>query len=291
MEQYQNKYIPEGNLYYIRFPYNRNDNIKFSLTIPKNTSIFPVYSADFSKYPSDKEIINANFENELELKNKEDLQYSIYSFDIKNKEPYKVLYFKNNEILNYISFYASSVSNTSDNDTNIVIEEITFDSRYTFKDLMENVSYFYRVQIEGSEKEIIIETKVSTTLNPKFAMDITDFNNNVTDSELTNLANYKKRGFPYDSTNESGNEIRKYIYKSDNNIKFLGIHLYTENYLKNIQLYVTKDKSLPGWAIALIIIGIILFSFLGFCCRKSEKVRDICHCIGDCCDLLRACSR
>ena len=41
MEQYETKYLPEGNKFYIRFPSNLNQDIKFYLTIPKNTTLFP----------------------------------------------------------------------------------------------------------------------------------------------------------------------------------------------------------------------------------------------------------
>lgn len=68
MNQYENKYLPEGNKFYIRFPSDLNNDIKFYLTIPKNTSLFPIYASEFSKYPSDKEIMDTNFKNEIELK-------------------------------------------------------------------------------------------------------------------------------------------------------------------------------------------------------------------------------
>ena len=61
MNQYQGKYIPEGNKFYIRFSSNIRSDIKFYLTIPKNISLFPIYLSDFSKYPSDEEIIGTNF--------------------------------------------------------------------------------------------------------------------------------------------------------------------------------------------------------------------------------------
>ena len=53
MNQYENKYIPEGNMYYIRFPYNINNNIKFSLTLPKKILFtlfifFSLYSKHFN---------------------------------------------------------------------------------------------------------------------------------------------------------------------------------------------------------------------------------------------------
>ena len=269
MNQYENKYIPEGNMYYIRFPYNINNNIKFSLTLPKNITLFPVYIAEFSQYPSDKEILNTNFKQELELKNRDDFHYSVYSFDIKNNEPYKVLYFKNNEILNYISFYGSSISDSSNNDTKIIINNLVFNSDFILKNVSENNSYFFRVKIEGNEKEILVKTIVLSSLGPIYSLDITHFNYEVSDEELTNLNNYKTRPFPYNSRNEYRDEIRTYTYKSENNIKVLGIHLYSNKFLESINITAFVDKSFPGWAIALIVIGgAIVLSFISLLIRK-----------------------
>ena len=172
MNQYENEYIPEGNMYYIRFPYNINNNIKFSLTLPKNITLFPVYIAEFSQYPSDKEIFNTNFKQELELKNRDDFHYSVYSFDIKN-----------NEILNYISFYGSSISDSSNNDTKIIINNLVFNSDFILKNVSENNSYFFRVKIEGNEKEILVKTIVLSSLGPIYSLDITHFNYEVSDEE------------------------------------------------------------------------------------------------------------
>ena len=85
MNQYENKIIPIGNKHFIRLPpCNSENNITFYLTIPKNISLFPIYSAEFSKYQSDKEITDINFKDEIELIKREDFHYSIYSFNIKN---------------------------------------------------------------------------------------------------------------------------------------------------------------------------------------------------------------
>ena len=272
MNQYENKYIPEGNKYYIRFPYNINDNVKFSLSLPKNITLFPLYIAAFSKYPNDKEILNTNFNDELELRNREDFHYSIYSYDLKNNEPYKVLFFKNNEIVNYISFYASSISNSSNIDNNIVIKEIIFKSPYTLKDVTENNSYFFRVKIEGNEKKIVIKTNALSQLVPIYSLDITDFNSYPEDSDLTNLNNYKIRGHPYDSKIENRDEVRTHTYKSDNNIKYLGIHINAHKNLTYIDIIATVNSGLPGWAIALIVIGGVVVVIIGsilvrkYCC-------------------------
>ena len=65
VNKYETKYIPEGNKFYIRFPSNVNKDATFYLTIPKNTTLFPVYSSDFSNYPNDDEIAITEYQNEL----------------------------------------------------------------------------------------------------------------------------------------------------------------------------------------------------------------------------------
>ena len=71
----QNIFLKEIN--FIRFPSNLNEDVNFYLTIPKNSTLFAIYSSDFSKYPNDDEIIKTDYENELLLKNREDEEYSI----------------------------------------------------------------------------------------------------------------------------------------------------------------------------------------------------------------------
>ena len=93
MNQYETKYLPEGNKFYIRFSSNLDKDITFHLTIPKNTTLFPLYSSDFSKYPSEDELIKAEYQNEIQLKNREDEEYSTYSFDIKQTDSHKGIIF------------------------------------------------------------------------------------------------------------------------------------------------------------------------------------------------------
>ena len=126
VNKYETKYIPEGNKFYIRFPSNVNKDATFYLTIPKNTTLFPLYSSLFSKYPSDDEITKAEYQNELQLKNLENEEYSIYSFDIKKTNSYKVLYFQNNEVLNYLSFYATLINSLS---APIIIKDIKYEKK------------------------------------------------------------------------------------------------------------------------------------------------------------------
>ena len=150
MEQYQNKYLSEGNKFFIRFPYNLDKEIKFYLTIPKNITLFPIYSSEYSEYPNDKEIANTDFKKEIEVTNREDLQYSIYSFDIKKTESYQVLYFQNNENLNYVSFYASSNSSSL---SNYSIFDLQTNVGYYIRPLYNDSSFYIKLNISGSSKK------------------------------------------------------------------------------------------------------------------------------------------
>ena len=113
MNQYETKNLPEGNRFYIKLPKNIEKDTTFYLTIPKDITLFPIYSSEFSEKPKDEEIINTNYKNEIQLKNRENQEYSIYSFNIEKSDSYKVLYFQNNEALNYLSFFASNADLTS----------------------------------------------------------------------------------------------------------------------------------------------------------------------------------
>ena len=62
----------------------------------------------------------------MQLKNLENEEYSIYSFDIKKTNSYKVLYFQNNEVLNYLSFYATLINSLS---APIIIKDIKYEKK------------------------------------------------------------------------------------------------------------------------------------------------------------------
>ena len=135
MNQYETKNLPEGNRFYIKLPKNIEKDTTFYLTIPKDITLFPIYSSEFSEKPKDEEIINTNYKNEIQLKNRENQEYSIYSFNIEKSDSYKVLYFQNNEALNYLSFFASNADLTSTNydiiNYNMRSNQFTLEAGYT----------------------------------------------------------------------------------------------------------------------------------------------------------------
>ena len=151
MNQYETKYLPEGNKFYIKLSKNIRNDITFYLTIPKNIELFPIYSSEFKEIPKDEEIINTDYQNEIQLKNKENEEYSIYSFNNEKSDSYKVLYFQNNEALNYLSFFASN-----SNETIIHNETLDYNSKHEYV-LNESAVFYFQIKIDQDVEELIIE--------------------------------------------------------------------------------------------------------------------------------------
>ena len=298
MEQYETKYLPEGNKFYIRFPSNLNQDVNFYLTIPKNTTLFPIYSSDFSNYPKDDEIIKSDFENELQLKNREDAEYSIYSFDIKKTDSYKVLYFQNNEILNYLSFYAApAVSNTS----NVVIKTIEYDKRTTVRERQEGYYYIFRVDV-NEDSNIKIEIKISTRYNPSFQVDVAYFDKFPNDDTVKNQDNFELN-IDYEFKIEEGYEIRAYKTKNKNDDKYMAFQIVNDRDLRSIDIHVKYG----GWAtwikVILYIVGgivllviifvavilLIIYTECKYCKDCDCKCCDCTGCDCKCCDDCKCC--
>ena len=287
MNLYETKYIPEGNKFYIKFPKNSNNNITFSLLIPNNITLFPIYLSEFSKEPNDEEIINTNYNNELQLKDRDDQEYSKYSFLIKNSNSYKVLYFKNNEILNYLSFYA--LSNNNDNDDIINLE---YEKNNENISVQANTSIFFRVKINSDDEKLYIKIKAPIK-NSNFNIDLAFFAYGVTDDELRNIKGNGQKDFSRIISSDDVNEITLIEIKNENRSLFLGIHLLNE-YTTYIDIIITPNKnndSFPIWAIVLIVIGIIIIIIvisiiIG---GKNENCGDVCEAIGQCCEAVAAC--
>lgn len=274
MAQYKNSYLPEGNKFYIRLPFNTDEEIKFSLSIPKNITLFPIYLSEFPKYPSNEEIMNANFDEEIELTNREALEHNIYFFDIKKKGAYQVLYFQNNEILNYLSLYAYS-KNAS---LTISIYEAKRNSKLVINPLNIESSYYIKLNTTDlGKKEIKIKTKADRAYYPVYQLDIKCFSYEPTDDEITTVDNTWKQDLPHDTyytdSYYDNYNYQTYIYEPKDEFLFCGIHIYNLNYLPQlyIDFYVTDVIDIPVWATILIaIMGII---FLCIICRAVASCR------------------
>ena len=139
LNKYETKNLPEGNRYYIKLPKNFEKDSTFYLTIPKNITLFPIYFSEFSENPKNEEIIKTDYKKEIQLKNRENQEYSIYSFNIEKSNSYKVLYFQNNEVLDYLSFFVSNLNITSSN-----YEILPYNKKYTY-DIIETL--YFRVEL------------------------------------------------------------------------------------------------------------------------------------------------
>ena len=275
MNQYENKYLPEGNKFYIRFPSNLNDDIKFHLTIPKNTTLFPVYISEFSQLPSNQEIINAEFKNEIDLKNREDLDYSIYTFDIKKSDSFKVLYFQNNEILNYISFYASSKTSTFNSGS---IIDLNIGDRKEFFSFPGGTSYYFRVASSSSSEKVLITTDVPGGYDPDYQVDIKFFSYRPSDDEVTNVDYSWERNLN-PKIRYNYYEIREYELVPSNKFKYIAIHIYNSNNVLNFTIKVNLINELKAWQIMLIVISGIVFLVLLVLCLRTETGRAACYCL------------
>ncbi len=295
MNLYETKYIPEGNKFYIKFPKNEKNNITFSILIPNNITLFPIYLSEFSKEPNDQEIINTNYNNELQLKDRDDQEYSKYSFHITNSNSYKVLYFKNNEILNYLSFYALSnnIKSTSD------IRNLEYNKNNEKILVQANTSFFFRVQINSDDNKINI--KITAPKNhSNFTIDLAFFSHEVTDDELRNIKGNGQKDFTKTTSSDGDNEITSIEINNEKKPSFLGIHLLNE-YTTYIDIIITPNNnnndSLPVWAIVLIVVGILIIIVVsvifGIVCDKgsgiSKDIGECCKAVAACCAIFEAC--
>ena len=287
MSLYEKNYIKEGNNFYIRFPYNTEKDIKFYLTIPKYITLFPIYFYEFTTYPNYNDIINTNFNAEIEFNNKEVMENIIYSYNIKKTEgKYLVLFFKNNEALNYISFYANTNSNISSILSKASIIDL-YDSRsYDINPFIAEESYYFRLNITTSSKiNLEIKTTAEKSDVPTYLLDLKCFSNEPTDDDLTNVDSTWKRSLYY-SWSEStyyNYEYRTYKYKTEDEVKYCGIHINNKVTLDNFNISVsyTIITEFPIWVIIIFsIIGFIVLLLIARSCRRKsnlEKAEDGCR--------------
>ena len=277
MEQYENKYIPEGNKFYIRIPSDLNNEIKFYLTLPKNTTLFPIYSAEFSNYPEDKEIINTEFKNEIELKEKEDLEYSVYSFDIKKTKPYKALFFQNNEVINYISFYASS--NINDINNNYNLTNLTLNHRTQIDYIDYGTSYYFKVATNARSNYVfIIKTSVHESYMPDYQLDLKCFSQEPTDEEATNVDNtwIKNMEYQIDLDYYDNYENRNFEHRHGEDYDYCAIHIYNNRSAYYFYIYVSLNYEMPAYVTAILIIVCIFVFILILCLLRSKSGRAFC---------------
>ena len=123
----------------------------------------------------------------------------IYSYNIqKTARKYLILFFKKNEALNYISFYANSNSNIYSLLTKTSVLDL-YDSRsYDINPFFAEESYYFRLNITTSSK-INLEIKATAEKSDvqNYLLDIKYFSNEPTNDDLTNIDSTWKRDLSY----------------------------------------------------------------------------------------------
>ena len=231
---HEERYLPELTQYYIRFPSNFFKKFKFYINYPKTTTFFPVYFAEFSQYPTDSEINQKEFTNKLKLINQEDPQYHKFTTEIEYKEQYIVIYFKNNEALNYLYLYAK---------TEIAINDIECNHKYEYENVDKETKLYFRVNIADYPGE-----KITINLNYEDLDNNPDFNNYESNfnidietfkfypeegylSSLDSLINNLNPEVVYNRYNNTDNITMQYSFIPNNEPKYLIIQIETRKYM------------------------------------------------------------
>ena len=277
MNQYETKNLPEGNRFYIKLPKNIEKDTTFYLTIPKDITLFPIYSSEFSEKPKDEEIINTDYKNEIQLKNRENQEYSIYSFNIEKSDSYKVLYFQNNEALNYLSFFASNADLTSTTPV-----RIDYDRRSNPFTLAKRDTRYFVVKLDLKDENLVIDINADYPTGfsyPDFSLGYYFFNTSV-DPYITNPSKYSILGYSSSNYDYDRYQRRVYYLKNTNKFQYLGIKIENRiDILQSLSILFRPEYSLPWWAILLIIVGVIIFIIITALCLRTEQGRAFCACL------------
>ena len=268
MTKFENKIIPEGSQFFIRFPSYSEKEMKFNLIIPQNITIFPIYISEFPEYPNDTTISNVIFSNVIKVKEQkeEDNQYIRYSYDINKTQSYQVLYFQNGEALNYISFLAYSfATNTFSN--------LPINQGFSIYSLKAGSSYYLKLDTsESDENGIQIETSSSLGSLPNYELDMKCFTYEPSEYEMTKVDYSWKKNISYKVRDDNYKEYRTYEYGHIRNPQFCVIHIYNKNDISELYIYIKKleDYKLPTWAIVLIaVLAVLLIIGLIYIIRKA----------------------
>ena len=259
MNKYENNYIPEGSKFFIRFPYDSENEMRFYIIIFKNITIFPLYISEFGEYPDDTLISNTNFIKEIELSDQEeeDSQYIKYSFDISKREPYQVLYFQNDKALRYISFFAYSFGENT-------FSNLPMKIGFSIFSLKVNSSYYLKFNTSKGDS-LQIETSAALSYLPNYELNIKCFPHSPSEYEVTKVDGSWQRNLTYKLGDDNYNELRTYEYEFIENHQFCTIHIYNKNALDElyIRIEMIENNKLPTWAIALITVLVVLL-IIGF---------------------------
>ena len=203
---------------------------------------------------------------------------------LKILEKYIVLYFQNNEALNYISFYASYKS---------YIENLEYDERSGPYMLYEFENYYFRVKVDN-DKDFEIEIESEYGKND-YDIDIKAFYSYPTDSELKFVI-YPSWTKLYASEIKYGNvwENRKYKFSFGAGVEYIGIHLHANEliFISTIILSYQGFKwSIIGYIFGVILISLIIIFIIILLFQKTLCGRTCCKAFDGCCCLDELCHR
>lgn len=278
MNNYENQIIPEESKFFIRFPYDSENEMKFYIILHENTTIFPIYISQFDEYPDDTSISPTNFINQIALNSqeKENTQYIKYSYNINKIKPYLVIYFQNEEALNYISFYAYSfAANTFSN--------LPMNHSLSIFSLKEHSSYYLLFDTSDGSR-LQIETSASLSSSPNYELDIKCFNRQPSEYQMTMIDGTWQKNLTYKLSDDNYKEFRTYEYESHEDYQFCAIHIFNINALNelNIVIKMLEDDKPPIWAIIVgSILGVLVIIGVGYlikrlCCNiKTNNVNNV----------------
>ena len=279
MSKFESKFIQEGTKYYIRLPQSKS-HMTLYLTIPKKNELFPLYISEFSHVPNDNEIMKEDFIKEVPLKSKEDLDYSIYSFDIEKSDSYKVLYFKNNEILNYLSLYVHSLKATT-----LWVKDIYFGVSEHVNGIEADENYFFRVSME-QKSNLRIWTRSNKIEGKDTQIYIAGFPGFPTNETIQSYQGWQKLEIQELSSSQYYAD-RTYLPSMNKNDLFLVVKVTSPTSFPYFDITVGSatygSTELTWWQIMLIVIGVIIFIILCLLGALTETGRAICAVLLICC--------
>ena len=271
MTKYENKLLSEGTEFFIRFPYNSENEIKFYIILPKNITIFPIYISEFAENPDETEITNTNFINAISLSDQEeeDTQYIKYTYDITNTKPYQVIYFKNDKELNYISFLAYSYAENT-------FSNIPMNQGFSIYSLKNEYSYYLKFNVsDPNGKNLKIGTSADINYNPKYELDLKCFYYIPSEYEMTKVDYSWSRNLSYKLGDDNYMEDRTYEYELSENHICCGIRIYNKNVLDelHIHLELSEKGKAPMWVIIFVVVLVIamILGLIYLCCKGRPK--------------------
>ena len=288
MSQYENKLLSEGTEFFIRFPYNAENEIKFYLILSKNIAIFPIYISEFAENPDETEITKTYLRNAIPLSDQEEeTQYIKYSYDITTSQQYQVIYFKNDKNVDYISFFAYSFAENT-------FSNIPMNQGFYIYSLKNESYYYLKFNISDPDGKILkIITSADINYVPKYELDLKCFYYIPSQYETTQVDYSWDRNISYKLGDDNYTEERTYEYHLSENHICCAIRIYNKNILDELLIHLgtTEKGKTPIWFVVLMgIFGILLIIGVIFLCKKSLNTPEKRKTAAACCIIACLCA-